>query len=58
MQVGLMRNGRLLTEDNPQKLLVDHNAQSLNDIVLKLCKNNRFEESYVRHDPITPDTGS
>ncbi|XP_021968284.2 ABC transporter G family member 23 isoform X2 [Folsomia candida] len=54
--VGLMRNGRLLTEDNPQKLLVDHNAQSLNDIVLKLCKNNRFEESYVRHDPITPDT--
>lgn len=52
-----MRNGKLLTEDNPQKLLIDHNALSLNDIVLKLCKNDTFQESYVRQDRVTPDSG-
>ncbi len=52
-----MRGGRLIVEENPQKLLVHHCANSLNDIVLKLCKNDRFEESYVRHDPINSDTG-
>jgi hypothetical protein len=47
-----MRNGRLLTEDNPQALLTFHQADSLNDIVLKLCKNDKFDESFVGQNRI------
>lgn len=38
--VGLMRNGRLLAEKAPDQLLKEHKAHLLEDIVLKLCRND------------------
>lgn len=38
--VGLMRNGRLLAEKAPDMLLQEHKAHLLEDIVLKLCRND------------------
>jgi len=35
-----MRNGRLLVEKAPDALLKEHNTSLLEDIVLKLCKND------------------
>jgi len=35
--VGMMRNGRLLTEDSPQSLLVNSGLVTLEDVFLKLC---------------------
>ncbi|OXA56684.1 ABC transporter G family member 20 [Folsomia candida] len=37
--VGLMRNGKLLVEQAPKDLLEEHQADLLEDIVLKLCRN-------------------
>lgn len=37
-----MRNGRLLTEKSPDALLREHQATLLEDIVLKLCKNDNM----------------
>ena len=39
-QIGMMRTGRLLTEDSPQNLLAVHNMTSLEDVFLKLCMKN------------------
>ncbi|XP_035707781.1 ABC transporter G family member 20-like [Folsomia candida] len=39
-KIGLMRGGRLITESSPQELLAKHETNSLEDIVLKLCKND------------------
>jgi len=42
--VGLMRSGRLLAEDSPAKLLLNHNLATLEDVFLKLCiKEERGE---------------
>ena len=35
--VGLMRNGALLAEENPSKLMEAYNLTSLEDVFLKLC---------------------
>jgi len=37
-----MRNGRLLAEKSPTELLEEHDIALLEDIVLKLCKNDSF----------------
>ena len=37
--VGLMRNGALLAEDNPAKLMESYNLTTLEDVFLKLCMN-------------------
>ncbi|XP_035712100.1 ABC transporter G family member 23 [Folsomia candida] len=39
-KIGLMRGGRLITESSPQELLAQHETNSLENIVLKLCKND------------------
>jgi len=36
-RVGLMRNGRLLAEDNPRNLIQNYCGNSLEDVFLKLC---------------------
>jgi ABC-type multidrug transport system permease subunit len=43
-----MRNGRLLVEKSPEQLLQEHHAVLLEEIVLKLCKNDLagFGESH------------
>lgn len=35
--IGLMRNGKILAEQNPQDLLQAHNETSLEQVFLKLC---------------------
>lgn len=35
-----MRNGRLLCEKSPETLLIEHNANLLEDIVLQLCRKD------------------
>ena len=35
----MMRSGRLLAEDSPDKLLAHYNLSSLEDVFLKLCIN-------------------
>ena len=37
--VGLMRNGYLLAEENPVKLMENYNLATLEDVFLKLCMN-------------------
>ena len=37
--VGLMRNGALLAEENPSKLMESYNLPTLEDVFLKLCMN-------------------
>ncbi|CAL8083324.1 unnamed protein product [Orchesella dallaii] len=50
--VGLMRNGRLLTEKSPDALLKEHKATLLEDIVLTLCrKDQSLIEGTVVTDP-------
>jgi len=39
-QIGLMRNGRLLTEKSPNELSREYNTPMLEDIVIRLCKND------------------
>lgn len=46
-----MRGGRLLTEKSPEALLNEHQATLLEDIVLKLCKN----DSMVMQNTAQPD---
>ena len=36
-RVGLMRNGVLLAEDDPKKLIQEHECSNLEDVFLKLC---------------------
>ena len=56
IQIGLMRNGRLLGEDSPKNLMNKYNTYILEDIVIQLClqdtsskengeKDNRFNTS-------------
>lgn len=42
--IGLMRGGRLLAENDPTTLLTQHNAILLEEIVLKLCRNDEFPD--------------
>lgn len=47
--VGLMRNGRILAEGPPDKLLEKFNQTSLEDVFLHLCiKDDKFSGSMVR----------
>ena len=48
--VGLMRNGALLAEENPSKLMETYNLTSLEDVFLKLCmrKNSQVIFEYNR----------
>jgi ABC-type Fe3+/spermidine/putrescine transport system ATPase subunit len=38
--VGLMRRGRLLAENSPEDLLVQHNLETLEEVFLKLCMSD------------------
>lgn len=38
--VGLMRRGRLLAENSPEDLLVEHNLETLEEVFLKLCMSD------------------
>lgn len=38
--VGLMRRGRLLAENSPEELLVEHNLETLEEVFLKLCMSD------------------
>jgi ABC-type multidrug transport system ATPase subunit len=40
-RVGLMRNGKLLAEDDPSALMSDHDTNSLEEVFLKLCKRSK-----------------
>lgn len=56
LQVGLMREGRLLAEADPEYLIKTHNAVTLEDVFLKLCVKEMsatevMEDSNVFGDP-------
>lgn len=51
--VGLMRQGRLLIEDTPQNLLEKCQTTSLEDVFLKLSKNQEKKPEEVNH-PFQP----
>ena len=38
--VGLMRRGRLLAENSPEDLLMEHNLETLEEVFLKLCMSD------------------
>lgn len=47
--VGLMRNGRILAEGPPDRLMEKFNQCSLEDVFLHLCmKDDKFAGSMVR----------
>jgi len=56
--VGLMRNGRLLAEKAPDALLKEHNAQLLEDIVLKLCRNDLSPSLDSHKNPVGNGNGN
>lgn len=49
--VGLMRSGRMLAQDSPDRLLNDFNCETLEDVFLKLCladkENRQIEKSKI-----------
>ncbi|XP_052062173.1 ABC transporter G family member 20-like isoform X2 [Mytilus californianus] len=45
--VGLMRNGKLLAEDNPQKLVDAFKINSLETVFLKLCHDDQPDEEIL-----------
>lgn len=49
-----MRSGRLLTEKSPDALLIEHNANLLEDIVLQLCKK---DQSFLQGSVVDPKGG-
>lgn len=59
--VGLMRSGRMLAQDEPDRLMEDFQCESLEDVFLKLCladkegraivKNNQLLSSVVSAKP-------
>ena len=43
--VGIMRQGRLMVEDNPKELMLKHQADSLEEVFLLLCQQkNEIEK--------------
>ena len=44
--VGLMRNGALLAEENPLRLMENYNLTSLEDVFLKLCMRKNSQVIY------------
>ncbi|XP_021950773.1 ABC transporter G family member 23 isoform X2 [Folsomia candida] len=50
--VGLMRNGKLLVEKSPQALLAEHHCVMLDEIVLKLCRNDTTEFGESNHEEV------
>lgn len=44
----MMRSGRLLAEESPEKLLMDYGLPSLEDVFLKLCIKRTGSESEVK----------
>lgn len=53
-QIGIMRNGLLMTEESPTKLLEMHNASMLEEVVLKFCLNDdvpQVQSEMLAHQP-------
>lgn len=46
-QIGLMRDGKILIEENPEKLLIMYNCESLEDVYLILSKNQEFAKNHL-----------
>lgn len=46
-QIGLMRDGKILIEENPEKLLNMYNCESLEEVYLILSKNQEFAKNRV-----------
>nr|XP_018910594.1 PREDICTED: ABC transporter G family member 20-like [Bemisia tabaci] len=44
--IGLMRYGKLLAEDSPNKLLEDHNTNNLEDVFLALCRRDEAAKEF------------
>lgn len=52
--VGLMRSGRMLAQDEPDRLLVDFNCSTLEDVFLSLCLADKEGRAIVKHmKPLT-----
>ncbi len=57
----MMRSGRLLAEDSPDKLLAHYNLSSLEDVFLKLCINqgvNKGVEQLEIMANVSPSNGT
>uniref|UniRef100_T1IX93 ABC transporter domain-containing protein n=1 Tax=Strigamia maritima TaxID=126957 RepID=T1IX93_STRMM len=46
--IGLMRNGRVLVEETPSVLLERFNLQTLEEVYLKICRDDDFEDSFQK----------
>ncbi|XP_058255596.1 ABC transporter G family member 23 isoform X1 [Hemibagrus wyckioides] len=53
--VGLMRNGRLLAEANPEEIIKQHNAATLESAFLQLCEDS--DQVGSQDSPQFPDHG-
>ena len=51
--VGLMRNGALLAEENPSRLMENYNLTSLEDVFLKLCMRKNSQVIFEYNSLIT-----
>ncbi|KAK3538124.1 hypothetical protein QTP70_030294, partial [Hemibagrus guttatus] len=51
--VGLMRNGRLLAEENPEEIMRQHNAATLESAFLQLCEDS--DQVGSQDSPRCPD---
>lgn len=54
-RVGLMRNGRLLAEDDPKRLMATYQEPNLEAVFLKLCC---FEDNFYNSQPVNGNTNS
>ena len=50
LQIGLMRNGKLLAQESPSQLMARHNSSSLEEIFLQLSQKQRLDMSGENHE--------
>uniref|UniRef100_A0A0A9YZT4 ABC transporter G family member 23 n=3 Tax=Lygus hesperus TaxID=30085 RepID=A0A0A9YZT4_LYGHE len=48
--IGLMRNGKILAEDDPATMMREHDSSSLEDVFLKLCRQELILNDYGDED--------
>lgn len=53
-QVGLMRHGRILVQQNPNTLLKTYNLSTLEEVFLKLCNDNNLSMDDSEFDTSVP----
>lgn len=52
LQIGLMRNGRILAENKPETLMQEHSCSSLEEVFLKLCRQELILNDYGDEDEV------